>query len=402
MSVQRRLVSLFLLVVMQACDAGDVRADLRWDGSIETLESGAVLVSNPVRGLWDAESGWQLQERFRLGTIDGEGPELFGELVAVELDESGRLFVLDRQAREVRLFDQEGRFVRSIGGPGEGPGEFSDPVGLGWGEEGELWVVDQGSGRYMAFDTSGTFLRQEVRQSSLFAPYWRGRIDHEGDLWEFAWVGVDRGMQQQAMIRAAPSGGSPDTVWIPRYDTEEYVLEREGEVFARRTVPFAPRAVWHMAQRDRIWWGVGASYRLIQLRGDVDTVRIVEREFEPVPVTEADVEDVLASPLYEQFERFGGTIDRSRIPPTKPAYERILEDDRGFLWVWPTGALEDRGRFLDVFDPEGRYLGRVEAPAPISPEVVDPPPLIRGERLVAIVRGELDVPQVLVARVEGR
>lgn len=400
MSKVRLSLALFTVVGILGCNADSVRGDSGWTGTVETLDSGVIVVSNPASGSWGADEGWRLEEIMRLGVVDEEGPELFGALAAVEMDEEGRLFVLDRQAREVRVFDEAGQFQGVIGGPGQGPGEFSDPVGLAWGQAGELWVVDQRSGQYLAFEPSGRYLRSETRPSSLFAPYWRGRIGAEGDFWEFAWVDVALGVQKQAMIRADPL--HPDTVWIPAFDSEQYVLERGGEVFARRRVPFSPHVVWHMAAEDRIWWGTGGSFRLVHLDEHGDTVRIVQREFAQLPVTAADVEGVLSSQFYEQFQQMGGIIDRSRIPRTKPAYERIIEDDQGFLWVWPASGQEAERQFLDVFDPEGRYLGQVETPERISSAIVDPPPLIRGDRMIAIVRGEFDVPQVVVARVSGR
>jgi hypothetical protein len=403
MKSPRFAVAVSLIVSIQACGPEDARGDLNWAGTIETLDSGVMLITSPAEGVWNAGDAWRFEEVFRVGVVEGEASELFGEIVAVEMDESGRVFILDRQAREIRVFDEKGQFVRVIGGPGQGPGEFSDPVGLGWGAEGELWVVDQRASRYLAFDSAGAFLRQEPRTSSLFAPYWRGRIDADGIFWEFDWVDVDRGGRQQVMIRAADGvATAPDTVRIPQFEPDSYVLERDGQVFARRAVPFGPQLVWHLTDQNRIWWGVGDSYAVAQLTESGDTVRVVARDSDVVSVTAADVEDILSSQLYEQFEQMGGRVDRTRIPATKRAYERVLEDDRGFLWVWPSMPSEESGRSLDVFDPEGRYLGRIEAPAALSSAIIDPPPLIRGDRLVAIVRGEFDVPQVLVARIAGR
>jgi hypothetical protein len=34
-------------------------------------------------------------------------------------------------------------------------------------------------------------------------------------------------------------------------------------------------------------------------------------------------------------------------------------DDQGYLWAMPTLPNDVAGSALDVFDPEGRYLGRI-------------------------------------------
>lgn len=51
---------------------------------------------------------------------------------------------------------------------------------------------------------------------------------------------------------------------------------------------------------------------------------------------------------------------------------------------------------FDVFDPDGRYLGEVRAPEGFS---LNPSPYIRGDRVWAVVRDELDVSYVVRFRV---
>jgi hypothetical protein len=47
---------------------------------------------------------------------------------------------------------------------------------------------------------------------------------------------------------------------------------------------------------------------------------------------------------------------------------------------------------FDVFDPDGRYLGRVEATEPLA---MRPPPVARGDTVWAVVPDELAVPRVM-------
>ena len=59
-----------------------------------------------------------------------EGPDLFGAIYSFDVDAWGRIFVLDDQAQEVRIFDPDGTFVRTVGKKGEGPGEFTSAVSV--------------------------------------------------------------------------------------------------------------------------------------------------------------------------------------------------------------------------------------------------------------------------------
>jgi hypothetical protein len=53
---------------------------------------------------------------------------------------------------------------------------------------------------------------------------------------------------------------------------------------------------------------------------------------------------------------------------------------------------------FDVFEPDGRYLGRVDAPEGFS---VFPQPIFRGDRIWAVLRDELDVAYVVRYRISA-
>jgi hypothetical protein len=80
----------------------------------------------------------------------------------------------------------------------------------------------------------------------------------------------------------------------------------------------------------------------------------------------------------------------------KPALTTLLVDDENRLWVVPVVAAADRGRFLDVFDEGGRYLGRLRLPFRLWSE---PIPLFRNGCIYSVTLDEFDVPYVVRARV---
>lgn len=74
----------------------------------------------------------------------------------------------------------------------------------------------------------------------------------------------------------------------------------------------------------------------------------------------------------------------------------VLPD--GHVWVQIRGeALDNASRTLDVFDPEGRFLGTVEAPFRLARLGI---PAARGDTLAALVLEELDIPFVVRATIE--
>lgn len=62
-----------------------------------------------------------------LGVVEGEHHEMLGYIADVATDGLETLYILDSEYNEVRVFDFDGNFLGSLGGPGRGPGEFRSP-----------------------------------------------------------------------------------------------------------------------------------------------------------------------------------------------------------------------------------------------------------------------------------
>ena len=79
------------------------------------------------------------------------GAELLIDPVDVAADER-HVYVADRAAHVVRVFDRSGAPVRTLGSRGRGPGELSFPAGLALGPPGVLFVADRGNHRVQRVD----------------------------------------------------------------------------------------------------------------------------------------------------------------------------------------------------------------------------------------------------------
>lgn len=70
---------------------------------------------------------------------------------SIARDREGRLFVIDSRAGNLKVFDEQGKVLRSIGRRGEGPGEFGAPVGITlW--KNQIFVQDMLRARIHIFD----------------------------------------------------------------------------------------------------------------------------------------------------------------------------------------------------------------------------------------------------------
>jgi len=112
--------------------------------------------------------------RIRIGLQDAEQRGgAIGIITSARLSGSGRyVVVLDVIEPYVKVFDRNGRFVRSFGRKGEGPGELPHPTALAVNGDTSVLVADA-TGRVIAFDLTGRLLdqTQEPRTVPLTATY---------------------------------------------------------------------------------------------------------------------------------------------------------------------------------------------------------------------------------------
>src|SRR5690606_24375817 len=216
------LARLVLVSSLVGCapDNGEPRAGILVS---DTLSSGRVLVR--VTASPDARA-WELHERFRIGALEGDGPDVFGEVRDVELGLRDETIVLDGQAAEVRVFGSGGTYLRVLGRPGEGPGELSRPAGITLDRHGHVWVMNWGNVRYTAFDpATGDLVGEHRRLASFVAFPWPGAFDSDGRLVD---VGLDQ-TGEPAILRLDSAFVPSDTLPLPQPDQTHQILVRRGD-----------------------------------------------------------------------------------------------------------------------------------------------------------------------------
>lgn len=363
--------------------------------TFDAAADGDRIVRNPATGSWGSRGGWTLEEIVRIGE-EGGGPAEFGRIVDLELDPLGRVWVADGQAGEVRVFEGTGEHVRTFGGRGGGPEEFAQITGMSWDPDGHLWIQDPGNSRWAIYDTTGTLVRTLPRTAGVAMAPWPGGFDADGRLTDVAPLPGEGGGIEIGLIRYDRAMSAADTFRLPQYEGDFFELvtvNGDNRNVNRVAVPFTPSVVWRLDPRGTVWSALTSEYRLVSRTFAGDTARVIEREFSPIRLTPAEVDEALEG--YRWFTDQGGRIDRSRIPTSKPALNAFFFSDDGHLWVIP-GDRRGAEVQLDVFDPQGRYLGFVVAPRGIG---AAPPPAVRGDRLAALTFDSDGVASVTVLRI---
>jgi hypothetical protein len=380
------------LLWLGGCDAG-VGDPARWAGTMDTLPSGQVVVHNPTTAIWRAGEEWRVVEELRIGGIEGTGPELFGNVASLAVDLAERIWVLDHQAQELRVFDADGQHVRTVGRRGGGPGEFQQAVHIALAPDGKVWVMDPSNARLSVFDTTGAYVEGKTSLGGFVMMPWPGRFDDDGRYYS----PVPRG-GRTTLVRHDGAFSPLDTLEVPRDPVPRDQFEiRDGEGRTRviAGVPYQGFLTWRISPAGRMWAMIVDQYRLFELDSSGDTVRTITRSFTPLPVTAADRERAREDMTW--FTDQGGRFDPSRLPAHKPPARGFFFDDMRHVWVERTASDdEDLRRVFDVFDPDGCYLGPVRLPFALWMSV----PVVRDGRIYAVTRDELDVPSVVRARIE--
>jgi hypothetical protein len=73
----------------------------------------------------------------------------------VRTDPEGRIYIADRASMQIKVFGEDGRYLKYIGGRGRGPGELQSIGLMEWTPEGHLVVMDKGNLRFIVISTEG-------------------------------------------------------------------------------------------------------------------------------------------------------------------------------------------------------------------------------------------------------
>jgi len=130
-------------------------------------------------------------------------------------DPVGRqLFVADTRDHDIKVFDEQGHFVQSIGQRGEAVGEFNFPTHLAF-HDGRLYITDAMNARIQILDSSGEFITAFGKRGLFIGniPHPKGvGVDGDGNIYvseSYYDTLLVYNPQGQLLL---PIGGAPDTV----------------------------------------------------------------------------------------------------------------------------------------------------------------------------------------------
>jgi hypothetical protein len=294
-----------------------------------------------------------VHEHFRLGGRDTP-TEGFYEVGSwnVGVDGAGRIHVMDRDRHVVQVFDHEGRPQATLGGSGSGPGELRIPLFLAVGDDGHVHVADLSKGAIVRWAPDGRILDQDP-----FPPgYVGGRMAWS----EAGLLAVLRGVDGQRL--ALRPGGDDEVVLsaLPQPAGRDLHFASCGLGVSNFPPLFTPSMTWAV-QGGTVAVANTGSYA-IELYRDGELVRVVRREVAPRPVTTEIAMASLGEGMRVRTQQGELLCDPAEVvseqgfEPFLPVVSELAIAPDGTLWV-RRYALAGEAAPVDVFDPDGRYLG---------------------------------------------
>ena len=402
-------------VALAAC--GDAtRPGSNADVVIDTI--GDTVVVRTVSGsVWEGSA--TLVPEMSIGEQDGADEYLFGRIASIAVDAERTVYVLDGQAQEVRVFDADGTYVRTLGRSGEGPGEFTRAEAVAVLPDGRILVRDAGDKNIQVFGPGQDDTDQWPYSLSGVMSYTNTPLHTDDDGRTYQEISrVDEASSGSwpslidEIVVLGPDGTHLDTLPDPWGDYEPPALQWE---LTRSPIPFMPLGHWSVHPNGHLLSGFPSDYT-ISLGRDGGVLRI-ERVYEPVRVSENERSYYTGEITRMQRARFPGwRWTGPPVPETKPVFRELMAGRNGRIWVGletESYAVENErhdpddpasspvvwgsGLRYDVFEPDGTYLGTVEPPAGFSRY---PTPVFDGDHVWAATRDELGVGRVVRYRIE--
>ena len=302
-----------------------------------------------------------LEEELSIGGEDQEGNIVLFEAGNVLVDDAENILIVDRRDFNIKVFDPEGKLIRSIGKKGEGPGEFQRIGYLAFVPDGRLLVMDFQARRTSLFDKAGEFIssHQWTKQLSRLVlatntSYFVQELVRE--------EGEDPLAERKLAINEIDFDGN-QVLSVGGFKLPEFKTISDGNIMFGISVPHSPRSVFAGDIGHQCIYHCMTDKYLIEVFDSKGNIfRKIERPYDPLPYTSQDKDKFLATYRDRGNEGQKKMVEGMDFPSVKTITDRILVDDKGSLWVQTHEVKEDGDTKLasyEIFNSDGTYDAKV-------------------------------------------
>ena len=305
-----------------------------WQGTI-TEDNGVTLVKNPKEPIYESEV-FKLKEELAISETPEREEVIFSQIRSIDVDKSGRIYILDQGEAHVYVFDPDGNYIKSIGKKGQGPGELHMPFTMTVTNNQKLMVED--FRREINFYTlEGDFIREikTAKEAAL-----RIFMNSRGNFFGTVIVYDEEDPRYEVrkydpqMNRLASLGKSP----LPNARNEGFN-------------PFGGAVMYAVRYDDHVICGSPEKYELEVFDLEANLEMKIIKDYDPVEITKQEIDEVM--------EEIPQGMEVS-IPKYHNPFQWFGTDDEGRIFVRTHEQVkEGEGFYYDVFDVEGKFIAKV-------------------------------------------
>jgi len=317
-----------------------------WKGKIET-ENGIKVIKNPKEPLY-GELKLQLQEELSIGREDDKN-YFFYVVKDVAVDAKSNIYVVDARNYRIQKFDQNGKYLQTIGRQGQGPGEFQRPVRMLLDDlTGNIYVRDVPINLHI-FDNSGNYVRT-IHFKDVFSDFLP--MDNESFM-AILHKSSDKDLASTHALCKVDLNGEITKTYA-QFPYTIFVQRTGGGVLSVST-GFELAMVLSKLDRQTFLYGYSKDYEFNVINADGNVLYRIKKD-EPRPAFTSKEKD--------EFKKIP-------IPENKPYFFSIFNDSLGRIYVQRNyadgirgrGPTDIRDKEVDIFSKDGYCLYKATLPA---------------------------------------
>ena len=346
---------------------------------------------------------------------DEEGEGALSSVWGVAVSGSGGVILSEPQFARVVEFRADGTVYRVVGGRGDGPGEFRLPGAVSWRGD-SLAVTDfqRGISLFAPDRSFATMIAFTINDGS--SPFGLRPIFALADGLVAAMAPAsnsavtDGATTQEVWLKTSRDGGIVDTLLTLGLEGRLYSVRFQERVRSgAHPVSWAPLFTTPpsmtslvVVERAPAATAEAATYRVLRIGLDGDTLQVVTVPDEPLPLTAGQV-DSIALAMAEGWAQGSDAPAPSVVrairdqldwPAFQPPVTAVLAGDDGSIWV-RRETLDAPSALWEILNEDLGQVGRVTLPMEFELKVV------ARNWVYGVELDEFDVPKVVRFNVDG-
>jgi len=371
----KKQIMIFCLVILIGFASCSKKAEEPAYPAVAETIDGIKVLTNPDYPR-DGRVTYNLIEGVSIGEETGPEEYLLNRPVELRIDDKGFFYIMDWRDCHILVYDDSGKYVRTIGRKGQGPGEFMGLVYFDFLSDGHLFVNDGMNQRISIFDREGNHLRDFRLEG-----FYRGiLIDSRNRIYlqkpsQKKEVELTTEFQEIQMITGVFSMDSDGQNMTHLVDIEAETMKQRTTEGGVITVGGSrdERFVWALNPMGKLYVGFSKTYQISVLSEEGAVEFRFGREYTPV--------------ANEEHE------ENPRVPEFHSAFNpNMLIDGEGNCWIRQFTPADFEGYLYDIFNSEGIFIKQAVLSYPLY--------IFRGGKAYSMLIREFDYPMVKRFRLE--